>query len=55
MSNDNDLYFEHQKSIAQFAYFQLGIAASAIAFAMHQTADRSLDSVPWPIGLAVFL
>jgi hypothetical protein len=49
----NELHFEHIKGQAQFAYFQLGGAASAIAFAIHQTNDRSLQDTPWPLGVAV--
>lgn len=53
MSRLSELFLEHQKSVSQFAYFQLGVAASAIAFAVHQTKGRSLDDTPWPIGAAV--
>jgi hypothetical protein len=49
------LIFESHKSQSQFAYFQLGLAASAIAFAVHQTASASLTNTPWPIGLGVAL
>lgn len=49
------LYLEHLKGQGQFAYFQLGLAASAIAFAVHQTRDASLEDTPWPIGAAVVL
>ena len=52
---DADLFFEHSKSQAQHAYFQLGLTASAIAFAVHETNGHSLDDTPWPIGLAVVL
>lgn len=55
MSRATELYFESHKSISQFAYFQLGVAASAIAFAVHETDGRSLYSTPWPIGAAVAL
>ena len=51
--NATALIFEHLKSQAQFAYFQLGVAASAIAFAVHETDGRALRSTPWPIGAAV--
>ncbi len=51
----NELHFEHIKGQAQFAYFQLGGAASAIAFAIHQTNGRSLQDTPWPLGVAVIL
>jgi hypothetical protein len=50
-----ELYFEHSKSQAQFAYFQLGVAASAIAFAVHETTGKSLANTPWLIGLGVIL
>lgn len=55
MNRATELFFEHQKSISQFAYFQLGVAASAIAFAVHQTKDQALQDTPWPIGAAVVL
>ena len=50
-----ELYFEHLKGQAQFAYFQLGVAASAIAFAVHETDGHALSDTPWPIGAAVAL
>ena len=50
-----DLVFEASRGQAQFAYFQLGLAASAIAFAVHETEGKSLADTPWPIGLAVGL
>ena len=49
------LIFEVHKGQSQFAYFQLGVAASAIAFAVHETAGTSLADAPWPLGLAVVL
>lgn len=49
------LIFEHHKGQGQFAYFQLGVAASAMAFAIHETAGTSLQDAPWPLGLAVVL
>ena len=49
------LIFELHKGQSQFAYFQLGVAASAIAFAIHRTTGVSLADAPWPIGLAVLL
>lgn len=55
MSRATDLFFEHSKGLSQFAYFQLGIAASAIAFTVHQTRDMSLSEAPWPLGVAVVL
>lgn len=56
MANPNlELYFEHTKSQAQFAYFQLGLTASAIAFAVHETDGHSLIDTPWLIGVAVAL
>ena len=51
----NDLQSEHTKSQAQFAYFLLGLAASAIAYAIHETQGWSLKEAPWPIGVAVGL
>jgi hypothetical protein len=53
--NAKQLILEVHKGQSQFAYFQLGLAASAIAFAVHQTTGDSLAETPWPIGLAVFL
>lgn len=44
-----DLHFEIVKSQAQFAYFQLGVAASALAYAVHETAGHKLSDTPWPI------
>lgn len=55
MQRATELFLEQQKSVTQFAYFQLGVAASAIAFAVHQTNGRALADTPWPIGLAVLL
>jgi hypothetical protein len=49
----NDLIFEASRGQAQFAYFQLGLAASAIAFAVHETDGKALADTPWPLGLAV--
>ena len=54
-NNASQLIFEHHKGQAQFAYFQLGVAASAIAFAIHRTAGLSLLDAPWPLGAAVTL
>ena len=51
--NRTQLVFEAHKAQSQFAYFQLGLTASAIAFAIHQTRDASLADTPWPFGLAV--
>lgn len=56
MSESADpLIFEAHKGQSQFAYFQLGVAASAIAFAIHETNGLSLADAPWPLGLAVLL
>ncbi len=55
MNNATELFFEHQKSVSAFAYFQLGLTASAIAFAVHQTKDATIAQTPWPIGVAVTL
>jgi len=49
------LFLEHLKGQAQFAYFQLGLTASAIAFAIHQTDNQALRDTPWPTGVAVAL
>jgi len=49
------LTFEQLKGQSQFAYFQLGVAASAIAFAIHETQNLRLADAPWPIGLGAGL
>lgn len=54
-SNTTQLLFEHHKGQAQFAYFQLGVAASAIAFAIHETDGLPLADAPWPLGAAILL
>jgi hypothetical protein len=54
-SNATQLIFELHKGQAQFAYFLLGAAGGAIAFAIHETAEVSLADAPWPLGLAVTL
>jgi hypothetical protein len=54
-SNTTQLIFELQKGQAQFAYFQLGVAASAMAFAIHETGGLPLADAPWALGLAVTL
>lgn len=51
--NTNQLIFELHKGQSQFAYFQLGVAASAIAFAIHETSGLPLSQAPWPLGAAV--
>jgi len=53
--NATQLILEAHKGQSQFAYFQLGVAASAIAFAVHQTTGTALADAPWPMGLAVAL
>lgn len=53
--NHRDLVFETIKGEAQFAYFQLGVAASAIAFAVHETRDQALTDTPWATGAGVAL
>lgn len=53
--NANQLIFEIHKGQSQFAYFQLGVAASAIAFAIHETTGLPLSQAPWPLGAAVAL
>lgn len=55
MNNEKELIFEVTKGRAQFAYFLLGIAASAIAFAIHETTGKSLWTTPWPMGVGVIL
>jgi hypothetical protein len=54
-SNASQLIFELHKGQAQFAYFQLGVSASAIAFAIHETSGLPLSDAPWPLGVAVAL
>jgi hypothetical protein len=54
-SVSNDLKTEFQKSQAQFAYFQLGAAASAIAYAVHETKGQSLSTTPYLIIVGVFV
>jgi hypothetical protein len=49
------LHAEFLRGQAQFAYFLLGVAASAVAFAIHETSGRSLSLTPWPYGLGVVL
>lgn len=51
----NELIAEFSKGQSQFAYFQLGIAASAIAFAIHETNGKSLADTPVLTGAAVAL
>ena len=53
--NASQLIFEIHKGQSQFAYFLLGVAASAVAFAIHETAGMPLSQAPWPFGLAVGL
>lgn len=52
--NFRSLYGEYHKGQAQFAYFLLGVAVSAIAFTVHMTSDRLLFDTPWHYGAAVF-
>ncbi|WP_336961301.1 hypothetical protein [Sphingobium aquiterrae] len=49
------LVSEHSKGQAQLVYFLLGLAASAIAFAVHETDGKALKETPWPLGVAVVL
>ena len=49
------LLSEHSKGQAQLVYFLLGLAASAIAFAVHETDGEALKETPWPLGIAVAL
>lgn len=49
------LIFEAHKSQSQYVYFQLGVAVSAIAFAVHETKELPLSQAPWPLGLGVAL
>jgi hypothetical protein len=50
-----ELVSEHTKGQAQLVYFLLGLAASAIAFAVHETEGAALKDTPWPLGVAVAL
>jgi len=50
-----ELVSEHTKGQAQLVYFLLGLAASAIAFAVHETEGTALKDAPWPLGAAVAL
>lgn len=51
--NESELIFEAHKGQAQFAYFLLGAAGGAIAFAIHDTDGISLADTPWLLGAAV--
>lgn len=49
-----DILEEHHASeVSKHRYFLLGIAASAIAFAFHETADRALTPSLAVIGAAI--
>jgi len=52
---NRDLFGEFQRSQVQIIYFVLGVAASAIAFAIHQTDGRPLSFYLIPIGGGVLL
>lgn len=52
-NNESELIFEAHKGQAQFAYFLLGAAGGAIAFAIHDTDGMSLADTPWLLGVAV--
>lgn len=49
------LILETHKGQSQFAYFQLGVAASAMAFAVHETSGISLADAPWPLGVGMVM
>ena len=51
--NHKDLVFEIIKAQTQLCYFLLGLAASAIAFTIHQTKDLTSAQVAWQIWLAL--
>ena len=54
MSNDHkDLVFEIIKAQTQLCYFLLGLAASAIAFTIHQTKELTSDQVVWQVWAAL--
>ena len=52
---DIELHRLHAASHSKFVYFLLGVAVSAIAFAIHQTSDDRLSALHLPIGIAVIL
>lgn len=54
-SNSTELTFEFIRGQGQFSYFLLGVAASAIAFAIHETEALPLADAPWPLAVAVSL
>ncbi|MDO9490169.1 MAG: hypothetical protein Q7J32_17490 [Sphingomonadaceae bacterium] len=47
------LYEMHAEGSSKFIYFQLGVAASAIAFSVHVTRDAALLASHWSLALAV--
>jgi len=55
LSSRDELYRTHAEGQTKFAYFVLGVAASAIAFAIHSTTGQALNWSHAPIGVAVIL
>ncbi len=53
MSAAEEIYKQHSDSQSRFAYFLLGAAGSAVAFAVHQTKDDALSLLHIPLGVAV--
>ncbi len=51
--NRKDLIFEVIKGQSQLCYFLLGLAASAIAFTIHQTKDLQSVQVVWQVWMAL--
>lgn len=50
-----ELYRQHTEGHSKFVYFLLGVSASAIAFAIHETRGERLTALHAPIGVAVLL
>ena len=48
-----EMYRLHVEGYSRFVYFLLGVAALAIAFAVHQTRGQALEWTHAPIGVAV--
>ena len=53
MNSDQELHDKHSRLIEWQATFIQGLLASAIAFAIHETSDRTLTFSLAPIALAV--
>jgi len=51
--NHKALIFEVIKAQTQLCYFLLGLAASAVAFTIHQTRDLLPEQVAWQIWAAL--